>query len=292
MLSFFLFQKKFLHLFIYLLKITHKKYCMKKIIYALSLGLTVAASAQTVNAQVFNLEYIDNSNDTIFTNGVPNEIKTIVRLDLEPGIDSFNYSWKFSAFEKPIDWGFFGLCDNVTCHPYEVGSSINPYFQAPFASQDSTMYVYNKPGDPTFILDIPYLWFNIKPDASIGTGYFKYSITTRNVFPASAAPATPQVTEVVHIIRKNMTVSVDRLVINNNDIQIHPNPAQSEIKIATTKNFDLKNINIIDASGRVIMTAPVTNAQIDISKLSAGMYWVEFINKDGINLTTRKLLKQ
>lgn len=265
---------------------------MKKVLLSFAAAAAVLLSSNVAQAQVFNLEYLHNSNDTIFATGSPSEIKTIVRLNLEPGVDSFNYSWKMNNFEKPSDWAFNGLCDNIRCHPYMISGSISPKFKAPFEASDTSFNVYNNSIDPSFNLDIPYLWFDIPMSASLGIGYFKYTISTLEVFPATAAPTAPQVTEVIHVIKKAIGTSVERIVINNDDIKVYPNPSNQLINIATSKDYQLKTVNIMDVTGRTVLTASGQQKSIDINNLNSGAYVVEFINEDGISLTTRKFVKQ
>lgn len=265
---------------------------MKKTLFKIIATTFAALAFNSAQAQVFTVEYLNNSDDTIFTTGSPAELKAMIQLNLEPGIDSFNYTWKFSDFEKPNDWEFFGMCDNVMCHPYEISGDVNPFFKAPFTSQDSTNYTYNKPGDLTHIGDKPYLWFNIGPAASIGVGYFKYTLTSKYVHPLTAMPSTPQSVEIIHVIKKAVSVSVENIVINANDIKLFPNPATDVVNVTTAKDFKIKQVNVIDATGRNLSSSKFENNQVDVSSLPAGIYLIEFVNIDGVRLTTRKFAKQ
>ena len=69
---------------------------------------------------------------------------------------------------------------------------------------------------------------------------------------------------------------------NNGQIQIYPNPATEFITLSTAKNINSNvQVNIVDVAGRLAHQVSYNNMQasaphqIDISKLSKGVYFVK-----------------
>jgi hypothetical protein len=264
---------------------------MKKILSAISALALSSVLYTSANAQVFTVEYLDNSNDTITANGNPSEVKPTIRLNLEAGVDSFTYTWKFSEFTLPEGWNAEGLCDNVICHNYKGSNNdVSDFFKAPFEASPVSYGVVN---DTSAIspMDIIYVWLNVPLTASIGIGVFRYTITTEDVYPT--APATPQETEVVHIVQKTTSPSsIKTVIIPQDAVTIYPNPAQNTLKVTAATDLNITTANLVDVQGKVITTVALNGKDIDVQHLNSGMYMVEFFNQDGIKLTTRKFIKE
>lgn len=262
---------------------------MKKILSVIALSAVIGTSA---DAQVFTLEYQHNSEDTVVTNGAVLDVKPTVKLNLEQGIDSFNYKWQFSEFTMPNDWVVQGLCDNVICHPYIIGGNISDHFKTPFAISPLSAWTINDPNalSPT---DLVYIWLQIAPGASEGFGVFKYKIITEEVYPLSAQPANPQEVEVVHVVKKEGGVSVNTITIPENAIKLYPNPATGTLNINIAAGLgDITTAKVVDLQGKMVLTTALNNKSIDIQHINSGMYMVEFFSADGVKLTTRKFVKQ
>uniref|UniRef100_UPI00374DC02C T9SS type A sorting domain-containing protein n=1 Tax=Flavobacterium sp. TaxID=239 RepID=UPI00374DC02C len=76
---------------------------------------------------------------------------------------------------------------------------------------------------------------------------------------------------------------------SQNRVRIYPNPATSIIHFDNGDNFQLKNVEIIDLTGKVIISNNKSES-IDISNLSSGVYVVK---THGDNFTEiQKLIKQ
>ena len=67
----------------------------------------------------------------------------------------------------------------------------------------------------------------------------------------------------------------------DNNISIYPNPANEVIKILNDNNLNITSIEIIDLTGRTVMSTNKTDA-IDISELSEGQYFVKIIGETTI----------
>lgn len=72
-------------------------------------------------------------------------------------------------------------------------------------------------------------------------------------------------------------------------IQIYPNPSVAEINVKTTNGELIKKIQIIDGSGKVVLTS-LTEKNIDISKLNQSVYFVKIYTDSEIY--TSKLIKK
>lgn len=75
----------------------------------------------------------------------------------------------------------------------------------------------------------------------------------------------------------------------DNRINVYPNPAKEEFRIAMPQGIVAENIQIFDASGRLIKTMK-TSDSYNISELKSGVYTVK-INTSDIAKTTRLIVK-
>jgi hypothetical protein len=84
-------------------------------------------------------------------------------------------------------------------------------------------------------------------------------------------------------------------VVNNENIQLFPNPATDKITLSSGKNINSQiQVNIVDVAGRVAQTVSYNNMTanvqqtIDISKLAKGVYFVKI--RSAINEMVEKLV--
>ncbi|MGV8915347.1 MAG: T9SS type A sorting domain-containing protein [Kaistella sp.] len=70
---------------------------------------------------------------------------------------------------------------------------------------------------------------------------------------------------------------------------MYPNPSVAEINVKTTNGELIKKIQIIDVSGKVVLTS-LTEKNIDISKLNQSVYFVKIYTDSEIY--TSKLIKK
>ena len=98
-------------------------------------------------------------------------------------------------------------------------------------------------------------------------------------------------------VRTNDTVSnigIDAISLGMFALTIYPNPTNEflSIKLNTNKNT-IYSIEILDISGRAVLTQSLVDANIDISLLTSGMYFVKLFNsKTGKLLGTEKFVKE
>ncbi|QEC66012.1 T9SS type A sorting domain-containing protein [Panacibacter ginsenosidivorans] len=75
-------------------------------------------------------------------------------------------------------------------------------------------------------------------------------------------------------------------------MKVYPNPAHTIINIATTKMPEQSVIKIADVYGRTIMQQKgAANTKIDVSRLTAGSYFVTVITKEGSIIYNTKFVK-
>jgi len=84
------------------------------------------------------------------------------------------------------------------------------------------------------------------------------------------------------------TADITRFTLKN--IFLYPNPAKDVLNISTT-NEQLSGINVLDATGKIISSIPAgtASAQLDISALSTGIYFVQISTEKSTN--TVKFIK-
>ena len=70
-----------------------------------------------------------------------------------------------------------------------------------------------------------------------------------------------------------------------NNVSIYPNPAKDVIKLLSDSNLHITNIEIIDLTGRIVLSTGKTD-DIDIAELPEGQYFVRII---GETVIVRKL---
>jgi hypothetical protein len=75
----------------------------------------------------------------------------------------------------------------------------------------------------------------------------------------------------------------------NSAFSIYPNPANDEFVISGTKE-EITKVNIVDVTGRVVLTEIPSGNRVDVSSLSNGLYFVQLENKSGVIPGTKRLV--
>ena len=112
---------------------------------------------------------------------------------------------------------------------------------------------------------------------SVLEGIVTYSVVAKNQDNYSA-PA---------FVVVNSTVNISDNIINveNNKVSLYPNPTSGMIYVELDNTFDAV---IYNYQGQVVMREYDNNGQIDLSNLSAGMYFVEI--REGNNRMIGKVI--
>lgn len=76
---------------------------------------------------------------------------------------------------------------------------------------------------------------------------------------------------------------------NSLEVKIYPNPADEQLRVATTSNA---KIDILDVAGSLLQSQRTSskNNVIDISKLPAGVYFIKITAEKAV--TTKKIIVQ
>lgn len=84
--------------------------------------------------------------------------------------------------------------------------------------------------------------------------------------------------------------------IDQSDIVLYPNPAQNHIEIHSES--EISRIKIVDLSGKILFDKIIStlkpvggNTEIDVSKLSSGMYIVQIVNAEGLEIQERIIIQ-
>lgn len=87
---------------------------------------------------------------------------------------------------------------------------------------------------------------------------------------------------VIYVNPTYNTCDIDEVIENKIDnIGIYPNPASQSVKILNTNGFNITCIQIIDLTGRVVLSSNKSD-DIDISNLPDGQYFVKIIGATSI----------
>ena len=121
--------------------------------------------------------------------------------------------------------------------------------------------------------------------APVGT----VSITDSNTpgtFPITVSGGTDN-NYTFDYVAGTLTVN-NALGVNENAIQVYPNPATDFISV---NSGEAGTIQVIDLEGKVVLSTEVTQ-RINVSNLSNGVYIVKLVGGDGSVLSTNRIVKQ
>lgn len=79
--------------------------------------------------------------------------------------------------------------------------------------------------------------------------------------------------------------------ISNGEITVFPNPVNHSLFITTNDNIVIQKIMVFDSNGKIVIQRTGTENQLDVSKLSAGLYRVRVIKANGVSAASTFLKK-
>jgi len=244
---------------IYFLICNKLKVMMKKLILIIFITIGLISS-KNVSAQSFTVEY-----DTIYaTVGYSTNINDLITNITNNPI---TLNWKITSTNFPSDWlNTLGICDNVTCY----NNSSN--------SLHTTESYYSGVGD-----------FHVQMDLSNTTSNGTYYITVS--LSQQGNPANNR-TETYVITKAGLGVSN----VNSADanITLYPNPASNNINVVYSENTGIKNIAVYNIIGKVLTYYKVSgnSANLDISNIPSGIYFIRMLDANGNTVATRKFTRQ
>jgi hypothetical protein len=89
-------------------------------------------------------------------------------------------------------------------------------------------------------------------------------------------------------VSANTAASVNENILSS--VSIYPNVTSDSFTVKNTSNIALTSVTLFDINGRVVLKSNLNNSVVNVSNLSAGMYFVE-INSANAKIT-RKLIKK
>ena len=130
----------------------------------------------------------------------------------------------------------------------------------------------------------PFVYVGLPPGCNV---FFVRSVcSTTDVSPwtAVASSGCP-----INITNYLTTLSNNDFSINNdNNIKVFPNPSSTIFKIVSDTNID--KITIFDTLGKEILTQTQNNYEVNIEKLSKGIYLIEIFSEN--EKIYKKLIKE
>ncbi|MGZ3904873.1 MAG: T9SS type A sorting domain-containing protein, partial [Bacteroidia bacterium] len=172
-----------------------------------------------------------------------------------------------------IPFGMFNIVQDAlpnTWDAYPTYSSNVAYCKWDWGDSSSTYglypnHIYTNPGRYNICMTVYTGYCNDSTVYCLSDSLYRVAINVGN---------TPVYVNVLH-----STTGVNMLTNFNNNIAVHPNPAENQITVQSSP--ELGSIVINNSLGEVIFQVVSKNAseQIDISKFPAGMYFIEAKNK-------------
>ena len=97
-------------------------------------------------------------------------------------------------------------------------------------------------------------------------------------------------------VNADPTVGIVEASLEENGFGIYPNPAQNNVTVVLNDNFDVTNLALLDAEGRVVMdlandlVASSSQIHLKVEALSPGIYFVRMVSTSGVG--TQKVVLQ
>jgi hypothetical protein len=135
------------------------------------------------------------------------------------------------------------------------------------------------------IIDLP----NIN-DANLHTGTYTFTVPATGIyyFGFNAYSAANMYYLYVDNIKIDLSLATAE-VSTKETLQVYPNPFQDVITISNTR--DVKMINVMDATGRLVKTIEKPSNQINLGELKSGLYVLQLLHKDGTTSSVKAMKK-
>ena len=109
----------------------------------------------------------------------------------------------------------------------------------------------------------------VLPD-QLHSGIYKVRVSTSN-YPMKSEPVEIEV-------KGSLVTSIDEDSMNNINISLYPNPAKNIINVLGASGMDYRIYNV---NGSLIVKGCMIESSINISNLTEGIYFIEFISESG-----------
>ncbi len=230
-------------------------------------GAAAMMCPNMMKAQNYSVDK-DTARGTIYNNGFL-EIKNKV-TNTAP--TSITLDWHVTGHTLPASWTVngFGICDNANCYNYNSNQTIN-------TQRTSDPLASNANFDYKLQIDV----------SALPTGGPYYIMTTVTDGTTTKNP--------VFELTNRFPTGVSTLNMVKEDVIMYPNPAHGELNIIYNGNASIKNIAVYNLIGKVVNVYKVTsnnNANLDISSIPSGIYFVRLVDAQGRVVATRKFTHQ
>jgi hypothetical protein len=136
------------------------------------------------------------------------------------------------------------------------------------------------------------------PSATTATGNAGLNVGELDFIMATGTGNTVAGIFVFDNITLKFSATDTLLGVENNSLEsstfsVYPNPSKDFVYISNAENASLKSVEISNLNGRVVKNVELNNvseAEINISDLSTGIYLIKMVSDKGI--ITKKLVKQ
>lgn len=246
---------------------------MKKVL----LGLAVCflfIQPVLLKAQPFSGQ---SPNDTVYATV---STTAVIHDDLTNNTGSpLQLRWSVSATNAPNDWlstAAFGICDNNLCRN-NTGDTLLWRVSSSTSGTTFTTGNYMPGVAGTFDLSMDLT------GASTGTHWITVTVTDPSLYSRN-----------ITFILNKWPAAVSNVNSSESDIMLYPNPVSSELNVVYNANADIKNVAIYNIIGKVMAVYKVsgTSANMNLSNIPAGIYFIRLTNSRGDVVATRKFTKQ
>ena len=207
----------------------------------------------------FAQTYSITPNDTIEVTGVLEDLQTLTISQLNNTTDTLYFKWEKISESVPANWEA-SVCDNFFCYTVLMDSGIT---------------------NPVFPADSGFLLLHVTPHVTYGTAIVRYAIWDI---------ANPSLKDTLTFIATANEPSAVSQVGNNNNFNIFPNPANSDISIISSFQNGFEFF-ITDVSGKEIYSgiSKTNAAYVSTDYFSNGIYSIS-IFKDKKSFSTKKIV--
>jgi len=116
----------------------------------------------------------------------------------------------------------------------------------------------------------PFTFVNF-PSTGCNVFFVRSRCTTTDVSPWIALATSGCSTDINNYLN---TLNTSTYTLENNQLYVYPNPSKNIIQIKSISTID--KITVFDSLGKTISIQTQNNNQVDIEKLSNGIYFIEF----------------
>lgn len=227
----------------------------------IELGSFDVTSIESVKFHIGVYEPINNGDPSLFDASHP----------LAPKSPSMHWGWaagyRFIAYEG---YGGADFSQNFQLH----GLGNENYFEV-----ESDVEVSDEAG--TLVMSL---------NGDYAAGLNDISLTAGTISHGSTGEAKKVLENWRDIVFGLYTVGLDEESVTTLDWSVFPNPSNGQIQLNFADVEKVKTINILNPLGELVQTTSVTNTQMNIELLNAGVYIVAVLNQEGETVATERVI--